>query len=74
MTFMIILQQISAVLLVILVLMHAAKADGIAGIGGQANVYGSSNAQKELEKGLDQVTLITAVSFMGFSLLIAILS
>jgi preprotein translocase subunit SecG len=65
--FFLIMQQISAVLLVIAVLLHSAKADGIAGIGGQSNVYG--NAQKEMEKGLDQFTLVVAVSFVAFSLL-----
>ncbi|GBR77061.1 preprotein translocase subunit SecG [Candidatus Termititenax persephonae] len=64
-----VLQQLSAILLIIAVMLHSAKADGIAGIGGQANVYG--NAQKEMEKGLDQFTLVVAVSFMVFSLLIA---
>jgi len=64
-----IMQQVSAVLLLIAVLLHSAKADGIAGIGGQANVYG--NAQKEMEKGLDQFTMVVAVSFMVFSLLVS---
>ncbi|MDR2431854.1 MAG: preprotein translocase subunit SecG [Candidatus Margulisbacteria bacterium] len=69
MIFFLVLQQISAALLIIAVILHSAKADGIAGIGGQANVYG--NAQKEMEKGLDQFTLAVAVSFIVFSLLIA---
>jgi preprotein translocase subunit SecG len=68
MIFYLVLQQLSAILLIIAVMLHSAKADGIAGIGGQANVYG--NAQKEMEKGLDQFTLVTAVSFIVFSLLI----
>lgn len=67
--FFLIMQQISAVLLLIAVLLHSAKADGIAGIGGQSSVYG--NAQKEMEKGLDQFTLIVAISFMVFSLLVS---
>jgi preprotein translocase subunit SecG len=69
MIFYLVLQQLSAILLIIAVMLHSAKADGIAGIGGQANVYG--NAQKEMEKGLDQFTLIVAVSFIVFSLLTA---
>ena len=69
MIFYLILQQLSAVLLIIAVMLHSAKADGIAGIGGQANVYG--NAQKEMEKALDQFTLVTAVFFIVFSLLIS---
>jgi len=62
-------QQISAVLLLIAVVLHSAKADGIAGIGGQSTVYG--NAQKEMEQGLDRFTLAAAVSFMVFSLLVS---
>jgi preprotein translocase subunit SecG len=69
MLFFLVLQQISAALLIVAVILHSAKADGIAGVGGNANVYG--NAQKEMEKGLDQFTLIVAVSFMVFSLLIS---
>lgn len=69
MTFFLVLQQISAVLLLIAVVLHSAKADGIAGIGGQSNVYG--NAHKEMEKGLDQFTLVVAVAFIVFSLLIS---
>jgi preprotein translocase subunit SecG len=69
MMFYLVLQQLSAMFLIIAVMLHSAKADGIAGIGGQSNVYG--NAQKEMEKGLDQFTLWAAVIFMVCSLLIA---
>ena len=69
MMFYLILQQVSALLLIIAVMLHSAKADGIAGMGGQASVYG--NAQKEMEKGLDQFTLVVAAAFICFSLLIS---
>jgi preprotein translocase subunit SecG len=71
MTFFIILQQISAVVIIILVLLHSAKADGIAGIGGQANVYGSSNVQREMEVGLDRITIGFSTAFILISLFIA---
>jgi preprotein translocase subunit SecG len=70
MGFLVILQQLSAIILVVLVLMHSAKAEGIGGIGGQANVYG--NAQREMEGGLDTVTIVLAVCFIVLSLIISL--
>lgn len=69
MGFLIVIQQISAVLLVVLVLMHSAKADGLGGIGGQANVYGT--AHKEMEQGLDKVTMVLSIVFIVLSLWIS---
>ena len=69
MGFLIIVQQLSALLLVIAVLMHSAKADGLGGIGGQANVYGT--AHKEMEQGLDRVTIVLSVVFIVLSLWIS---
>jgi len=69
MGFLIFIQQASAVLLVILVLMHSAKADGLGGIGGQANVYGS--AHQEMEQGLDRVTIVLSTIFILLSLWIS---
>jgi len=69
--FLIVLQQISAILLVIAVLLHTAKADGIAGIGGKANVYGGSNVQQDMERGLDQITIGLAIAFVLLSIVIA---
>lgn len=69
MGFLIFVQQASAVLLVITVLMHSAKADGLGGIGGQANVYGT--AHKEMEQGLDRVTMVLSVIFILLSLWIS---
>ena len=71
MSFLIVLQTIVAVLLVALVLMHAAKADGIAGIGGQAHMFGG---HKDLEKGLDQITAFFGTAFVVISLIIALIS
>jgi preprotein translocase subunit SecG len=69
MGFLIFIQQLSAVLLVITVLMHSAKGDGLGGIGGQANVYGS--AHKEMEQGLDRVTIVLSAIFIILSLWIS---
>ena len=43
-------QIVSAVLLIILILMHSPKGDGIAGIGNAAQVFSS---QKSAEQGLN---------------------
>ena len=65
------IQVISAVLLVALVLIHSPKGDGIAGIGGSAQMFTS---QKGAEKKLNKITTIVAVIFalcaflLGFGL------
>lgn len=53
--------SISALLLVVLILMHSPKGDGIAGIGGAANMFAS---QKSAEKGLNKLTGIVAAIFI----------
>ena len=53
-------QVISAFLLIALILMHSPKGDGIAGIGGAAQVFSS---QKSAEKGLNKLTCIIAGIF-----------
>lgn len=55
------LLTISALLLIILILMHSPKGDGIAGIGGAANMFAS---QKSAEKGLNKLTGIVAAIFI----------
>ncbi len=55
------LMSISALLLVVLILMHSPKGDGIAGIGGAANMFAS---QKSAEKGLNKLTGIVAAIFI----------
>ena len=54
------IQIISALLLIILILMHSPKGDGIAGIGNAAQVFSS---QKSAEKGLNKLTFIIAGVF-----------
>jgi len=67
-----IVQVISALLLMILILMHSPKGDGIAGIGSAAHMFTS---QKSAEKGLNKLTAIVAAVFivcvfiLGFGLI-----
>ena len=55
------IQVISAVLLIGLVLIHSPKGDGLAGIGGAAQMFSS---QKSAEKGLNKLTAIIALIFV----------
>ena len=55
------LMVISALLLIVLVLMHSPKGDGIAGIGSAAQMFTS---QKSAEKGLNKLTGIVALVFV----------
>ena len=55
------IQIISAQLLIVLILLHSPKGDGIAGIGGASHVFAS---QKSAEKGLNKLTGIVAAIFL----------
>jgi len=55
------IQVISAILLIVLILMHSPKGDGIAGIGNAAQMFAS---QKSAEKGLNKLTAIVAAIFL----------
>ena len=55
------IQVISAILLIVLVLIHSPKGDGIAGIGNAAQMFSS---QKSAEKGLNKLTAIIAIIFV----------
>ena len=52
---------LSALLLIVLILMHSPKGDGISGIGNAAQVFSS---QKSAEKGLNKLTGIVAAVFI----------
>ncbi len=54
------IQVISAILLIVLVLIHSPKGDGIAGIGGSAHLFTS---QKGAEKNLNKITTVVTVIF-----------
>ena len=56
-----IIQIISAILLTILVLLHSPKGDGLAAIGGMANLFSS---QKSAESGLNKLTMYVAIVFI----------
>ncbi len=56
-----IIQIISATLLIILVLLHSPKGDGLASIGGAANLFSS---QKSAESGLNKLTMYVAIVFL----------
>jgi len=51
---------ISAFFIIILVLLHSPKGDGIAGIGGASQLFSS---QKSAEKGLNKLTMIFSIIF-----------
>ena len=55
------IEIISSILLMILILMHSPKGDGIAGIGSAAQMFSS---QKSAEKGLNKLTGIVALVFI----------
>lgn len=55
------IQVLSALLLIFLILLHSPKGDGIAGIGGPAQMFAS---QKGAEKKLNKITTIVAVIFL----------
>jgi len=58
----------SALLLVILVLLHSPKGDGLGGIGGQAQLFTSA---KSAEKTLNRVTWTLSIIFMGLTIVLS---
>ena len=60
-TFIWILEIVSALFTIVLVLLHSPKGDGIAGIGGASQLFTS---QKSAEKGLNKVTAVFAGIFI----------
>lgn len=61
------IQITTAVLLIILILLHSPKGDGLASIGGASNLFSS---QKGVEAGLNRLTTIVAVIFALVSFLL----
>ena len=64
------MQILSAIALVIFVLLHTAKGEGMGGIGGAARLFGTP---KGMEEGLDRITAGSAFVFMAVSLVLAII-
>lgn len=63
-----IIWAVSAGLLIVVVLLHSPKGDGIGGIGGQAQLFTSA---KSAEKTLNQVTWALSVVFIGLTILLS---
>ena len=61
------IQFISGIALILLVLLHSAKGEGLGSIGSQARVFAS---QKGLEGGLNKLTGLFATIFIVSSLLL----
>lgn len=59
---------ISAVGLVILVLLHSPKGDGLGGLGGQAQLFTST---KSAELTLNRVTWVLTIIFMGLTIVLS---
>ncbi len=67
---LLIVQFLSALFLIVAVLLHSAKGEGLGGIGGSAKLFGTP---KGLEEGLDRVTWGLAITFMVTSVVLAVL-
>ena len=65
--FFFIIQMITGVLLIILVLLHSPKGDGIAASGSASQLFSS---QKSAEKGLNKVTYIIGGIFILSTLIL----
>ncbi|MBE9010867.1 preprotein translocase subunit SecG [Pseudanabaenaceae cyanobacterium LEGE 13415] len=58
----------SAVGIVILVLLHSPKGDGLGGLGGQAQLFTST---KSAETTLNRATWLLTILFMGITVLLS---
>lgn len=58
----------SAISLIILVLLHSPKGDGIGGIGGQAQLFTSA---KSAETTLNRITWALTIIFMGLTVILS---
>ncbi|MBW4417987.1 MAG: preprotein translocase subunit SecG [Myxacorys californica WJT36-NPBG1] len=58
----------SAVGIIILVLLHSPKGDGLGGLGGQAQLFTSA---KSAETTLNRTTWILTVLFMGLTVILS---
>jgi preprotein translocase subunit SecG len=63
-----IIWMISACLLIVLVLLHSPKGDGLGGIGGQAQLFTST---KSAEKTLNRVTWALSITFMALTVVLS---
>ncbi len=58
----------SALGLIILVLLHSPKGDGLGGLGGQAQLFTSA---KSAETTLNRVTWMLTIIFMGITIILS---
>jgi len=63
-----IIWSVAGAFLVVLVLLHSPKGDGIGGIGGQAQLFTSA---KTAEKTLNRVTWGTSIVFLALTIILA---
>ncbi len=63
-----IIWAVSAFFLVVLVLLHSPKGDGIGGIGGQAQLFTST---KSAEKALNRITWILSITFISLTIVLS---
>jgi preprotein translocase subunit SecG len=59
---------VSALGVIVLVLLHSPKGDGIGGIGGQAQLFTST---KSAETALNRITWVFSVIFIGFTVVLS---
>ncbi|OKH25230.1 preprotein translocase subunit SecG [Hydrococcus rivularis NIES-593] len=59
---------VSGLLLVVIVLLHSPKGDGLGGIGGQAQLFTSA---KSAEKTLNQIAWTLTAIFMGTTIVLS---
>jgi preprotein translocase subunit SecG len=63
-----IIWAVSAALLVVLVLLHSPKGDGLGGIGGQAQLFTST---KSAEKTLNRITWALSITFIAMTIVLS---
>ena len=59
---------VSCFLLIVLVLLHSPKGDGLGGIGGQAQLFTST---KSAEATLNRITWILSLTFMSLTVVLS---
>jgi len=68
--FLIIVYLFISIALIITILLHSPKGEGIGGIGGQARIF--KNPQKGLEAGLDKATYLLASLFFILAIVLGL--
>ncbi len=59
---------LSAVFLIVLVLLHSPKGDGLGGIGGQSQLFTSA---KSAEKTLNRITWTLSITFIALTIVLS---